>query len=72
MTETNNQIYNEYLEEYKKLDPIDQRIIRSKAAKYLESQGFGEIGSSDVSCKVYSWYCQYRSFSVMLDEVLFN
>jgi hypothetical protein len=67
MTETNNQIYEEYLESFRKLHPIAQSIIRREAAQHLRDEGFTEIGSGDISCKVYAWYRQYRNFQAMFD-----
>lgn len=55
--------YNDYLQAYRALHPIRQNVLRSVAVEMLKSEGAPEIGSSDVSCKVYSLYRQYGHFS---------
>ena len=57
-------IYAEYIKAWYNLDPIKQRELRHKATQELQAEGFTEIGTSDISNRVYSLFKQNGSFEV--------
>ena len=59
--------YDRYLEAFNNLDPLDRRYIRRIAASILEAEGYPEIGSSDISNKVFQLFREYGRFD---DETL--
>lgn len=65
----NDVTFDEYLSAYRALHPTDQRLVRGVAAKMLkaactyEQNGVPDIGSSDISNKVFSLYKQYGGFT---------
>jgi hypothetical protein len=54
--------YDRYLEAFNSLDPLDRRYIRRIAASILAAEGAPEIGSSDISCKVFELFKEYGRF----------
>ena len=70
VSHNSEETYNTYLEAYRALHPCDQGDLRGCAYEHLKHQGFTEIGSSDVSCQVYEWFKEYRSFSPLVLKVL--
>lgn len=56
---TTDDSYADYLEVYKALHPVRQTMLRAIAAKMLQSSGAEEIGTSDVSAKVFSIFKQH-------------
>jgi len=59
-----------YLEAFRALHPSDQSDLRRSAVQALLDLGAPEIGSSDVSCQVYSWFKVYGSFSPLVIQQL--
>lgn len=62
--------YEAYLEAYRALHPCDQSDLRGCAYHALKDRGAWEIGSSDISCQVYSWFKLYGSFSPLVIQQL--
>jgi hypothetical protein len=51
--------YGRYLEAFNDLHPLERRKVRKVAASILESEGCPEIGSSDISNKVFHLFLRY-------------
>ena len=62
-------IYQDYLKAYRELHPVRQSVIRHEASKELKEEGYEEIGSSDISCRVYDWFKQYGSFEAWFEQL---
>ena len=58
--------YEDYLKDYRELSPNMQRMVRKAASLELETRGAYEIGSSDVSCEVFSLYSSLGSFEAVI------
>ena len=66
-TTTTKDTYDTYLAEYRALPTLVQRAFRHWASDQLREEGCEEIGSSDVSCRVYDLYRFYGGFIQIVD-----
>lgn len=64
---TTSPTQKEYLQAFRALDPIRQRLLRAVACEMLKAFGAPEIGTSDVSCQVFHIFQYHGTFS---DKVL--
>ena len=48
--------YEQYMKDYSELSPMMKQMVRKTGSLELQSQGAPEIGSSDISCTVFSLY----------------
>ena len=55
-------LYNQFAEAYDALDRWTKSSLRSIAAAELRAEGSPEIGSSDVSCRVYEFFRYLGNF----------
>ena len=55
-------LYNQFLEAYDALDPQSKSSLRFIARAELRAEGSPEIGSSDVSCRVYEFFRYLGNF----------
>lgn len=63
-------ILEEYMNEVSKLDPLDRAFLRRAATDHLKRYGNGEeIGSSDVSSVLVSWFSQHRDFRKVVNWI---
>ena len=56
-----------FQEEFSKLDPEKQSKLKKTASNYLKDKGHEDIGSSDISNQLMSWY---KSYGFNLNAVL--
>lgn len=66
MTET----YDSYLVAYKALPQPIQTALRTVARDQMIEEGCPEIGSSDISARVYELYRHHGSFVAVLEAVI--
>ena len=57
----------EYLQAFRVLDSVRQRLLRAVACEMLKAFGAPEIGSSDVSCQIFHIFQYHKAFT---DDVL--
>ena len=63
----NSKSLSNFKEDFNSLDPLKQSSLRKAASNYLKDQGVEEIGSSDISNQLMSWY---KSYHFDLNDVL--
>jgi hypothetical protein len=55
--------YDRYLEAFNSLSPSDKQRIRNVARYQLKAEGWPDIGSSDISARVFALFREYGYFS---------
>lgn len=58
--------YDQYINDFKNLSDHMKRMVRRVGAMELQDRGVEEIGSSDISCAVFSLYRSMKSFEAIV------
>lgn len=68
----NSKSLSSFKEDFNNLTPYEQSNLRKLAAKHLKDHGFEDIGSSDISNQLMSWYKSYNfDMNAVLDDLVF-
>jgi len=70
LSEKEGKSISNFQEEFSKLDPQKQSKLKKTASNYLKDKGHEDIGSSDISNQLMTWYKSYGfDFNAVLEDL---